>query len=287
LNEPVWEWSIPTYYYIGGLAGAALVLGAATEFTRRQDLECLVKRCHRVGFFGCCISGALLIYDLGRPSRFFNMLRVFRPTSPMNVGTWILSCAGGTSMMSVIFRGRSGFLGPIGKSASYLSGTFGMALATYTGVLISNTAIPVWQESRRIVPLLFAASSMASVGSLFGMIAGGRQERRITKTFGTIGQLAEIAAGIAMERQVSRVPRVGLPLNVGVSGAMWKTAALLTATSFVAGALPNPSRARRIAAGVLGTLGCLLMRFAIERAGVASARDARASFHQQRAGSAH
>ena len=118
LNEPVWEWSIPTYYYVGGLAGAALVLGAATEFTRRRNLECLVERCHRIGFFGCCLSGALLIYDLGRPSRFFNMLRVFRPTSPMNLGTWILSCTGGASMMTVLLRRRVGLLEPIGKSAS-------------------------------------------------------------------------------------------------------------------------------------------------------------------------
>jgi formate-dependent nitrite reductase membrane component NrfD len=158
-----------------------------------------------------------------------------------------------------------------------------MALSTYTGVLISNTAIPVWQESRRVLPLLFAASSMASVGSLFRMIDGAVQERRVTNAFGTVGQLAEIAAAIVMERQASRIPRVGRPLKTGLSGAMWKTAAALTTISFVIGVLPNRSRGKRIAAGVLGTLGSLLTRFAVERAGVASARDARASFHQQRA----
>ncbi len=283
LNEPVWEWSIPTYYYVGGLAGAALVLAAAVQLKRSRKLERLIKRCHWIGFIGCAISGALLTYDLGRPSRFFNMLRVFRPTSPMNIGTWILCGAGATSMTTVVFRGRRGMFGSIGECTGYASGILGMALATYTGVLVSNTAVPVWQESRRVLPVLFAASAMTSVGSAFELFLESEPERRITKAFGSIGQLAEIAAAMVTEKQVSVIPRVGRPLKRGLSGAMWKTAAILTATSFVIGLLPNRSRGKRIGAGVLGTLGSLLMRFAVERAGAASARDARASFHQQRA----
>ena len=96
--------------------------------------------------------------------------------------------------------------GRIGQDAGYLSGAFGMLLATYTGVLVSNTAVPVWQASRRVLPILFGASAMASVGSVFEISGGDPSERRVTKAFGTVGQLAEIAAGFVMERQASMVP---------------------------------------------------------------------------------
>jgi len=286
LNEPVWEWAIPAYYYIGGLTGASLALGAAAQLAHSRKLEPLIDRCHWIGLLGTGASSALLVYDLGRPERFLNMLRVFRPTSPMNMGAWILSGAGGASFGAVLFRGRRGLPGAIGRACGYAAGVFGAGLATYTGVLVANSAIPLWQEARRVLPVLFGSSAMGSVGCIFGMLAESTENRRITRAFGAIGQMAELAAGIVMEKQVSVVPRVGLPLKRGWSGVAWKTSAALTAASVVLGMLPNRSKKRRIAAGLLGTLGSLLLRFTVQHAGVVSARDARASFHQQRAGRA-
>ena len=259
------------------------MLAAAVQLRRSKQRERLIRRCRWMGLIAACISGALLIYDLGRPSRFFNMLRVFRPTSPMNMGVWILTATVGTSMMTLGLRNRNGLLGDIGDACGYASGIAGMGFATYTGVLVSSTAIPVWQESRRVLPVLFAASAMNSVGSVFEMFVEDPEERRITKAFGTAGQIAGMVAGIVMEKHASVVDRVGRPFKQGLSGVMWKTAAVLTATSAAVGVLPGRSRNKRLIAGALGTLGSILMRFAIQRAGVASARDARASFHQQRA----
>ncbi len=284
LNEPVWEWDIPAYYYVGGLTGASLVLGAAAQIGNSNDRAALVRRCHWIGLLGCTMSGGLLIHDLGRPERFLNMLRVFRPTSPMNMGAWVLTGAAVTATGAVLLRGRRGLLERIGRVCGYAAGIFGAALATYTGVLVSNSAIPLWQESRRVLPIVFGSSAMASVGCAFEMFVESAQERRITRAFGTIGQVAELAAGIVMEKQVSAVPRVGRPLQRGLSGVMWRGASVLTASSAALAMLPNRSRKKRIAAGVLGTLGSLLMRFAVQHAGVVSSRDARASFHHQRAG---
>lgn len=282
LNESVWEWAIPTYYYVGGLAGASLVLAAAVQYDRSKNFERLIKRCHWIGFAGCCLSGALLTYDLGRPQRFLNMLRVFRPTSPMNVGAWILTGTSGAASATLLLRGRNGIFGAAGESAGYVAGVMGLGLATYTGVLISNTAVPLWQASRRMLPVLFAASAVTSVGSLFHMFDQTAAERRVTEAFGTAGEIAEVAAAIVTEQQASEVPRVGLPFKRGLSGLMWRTAVVLTASSFVIGLLPNKTRGKRIASGILGTLGSVLTRFAVEHAGNASGRDPRASFHSQR-----
>ena len=106
LKEPVWRWYIPAYFYAGGVAGAAAALGGAVQLAldagapgtlQRFVLpgeHRLVRTCRTIATGGAVLSAALLIADLGRPARFLNMLRVFRPTSPMNMGTWILSAFG-------------------------------------------------------------------------------------------------------------------------------------------------------------------------------------------------
>ncbi len=284
LNEPVWEWAIPTYYYVGGLTGAALVLGAAAQIGDTGRRKKLIRRCHWIGLIGAAISGCLLIYDLGVPSRFFNMLRVFRPTSVMNMGAWILSGTGGTAFLAVVLRGRENWFGTAGDIAGYAAGIFGAGLATYTGVLTANTAVPAWQASRKVLPVLFGTSAMSSVGALFELTVENPEERRLTKIFGTVGQAAELASSIVMEKQASVVPRVGRPLKKGLSGFLWRSAMVLTGVGLVLGLIPKPPRSRRLAAGIMGTLGSALMRVSVEHIGTASARDARASFQQQRAG---
>ena len=187
-------------------------------------------------------------------------------------------------MMAILLRKRGGLLGRFGNLCGLAAGIFGLGLATYAGVLLANTAVPLWQESRRVLPILFGSSAMASAGPACEIFLEDAGERRIARAFGTMGQLVELTAAVVMERQASVVPRVGRPLKRGLSGVMWRTAAVLTASSVIISLLPYRSRNKRFAAGVLGTLGSVLMRFAVEHAGVVSSRDARASFHQQRAG---
>jgi hypothetical protein len=285
LPQPVWKWMIPTYYVVGGITGAALVMSAAAQvrspFAGRSQL---MRSCQWIAFTGSGVSAVLLVADLGRPERFLNMLRVFRPTSPMNMGAWILSGVGITAPGALLLQGKPGFLGMIGSACGLLSGLFGAGLATYTGVLASSSAIPLWQESRRMLPILFGASAMASVGSLLQITQGPNQGRGIATSFGRIGQIGELAASALMERQASEVERVGRPFRENVSGALWRSAAILTASSIVLAVLPGRSRTKRVATSVLGLLGSSLMRFSIEQLGKASARDARASFQQQRLG---
>jgi formate-dependent nitrite reductase membrane component NrfD len=283
LKEPVWSWDIPLYYYIGGAAGASLAMGAAAQWDRSGELDNLIRRCHWTGIIGSTLGGLLLIHDLGRPERFLHMLRVFRPTSPMNMGVWILSGAAPTAICAGLLIRRRGMLGTIGEGFGFASGFFGTALATYTGVLLGTTVVPLWQHSRRILPVLFGASAMASCGSIFDILLESPVEHRITSAFGTAGRVAELAASLALERQVARVPGVVRPLKSGFSGLLWKTAAVLTASSLIVSLLPGRSRKKRIAAGILGTAGSLAMRFAIHRAGIASSRDPRAVTISQRA----
>ena len=91
LKPPVWKvYYIATYYYLGGTAGASLALAAAAQLDGSEDLNHLIRRCHWIGIIGSTLGAGCLIADLGRPSRFLHMLRVFRPTSAMNMGAWVL-----------------------------------------------------------------------------------------------------------------------------------------------------------------------------------------------------
>ena len=215
LKESVWSIDIPLYYYFGGAAGAALALGAAVQLTSGQAgkkrLRRFARDCHWTGVAGSTLGAAFLIHDLGRPARFVYMLRVFRPSSPMNIGAWILAGAAPTAISTAVLINRSGLPGWIGEGTGYASGIFGAALATYTGVLVSNSSIPIWQESRRWMPLLFGASAMASAGAILHLLPQSRAAERAVAIYGTIGRIGELAIGRQVERSASAMQSKASP----------------------------------------------------------------------------
>lgn len=278
IHEPDWGPSIPLYFYVGGLAGASAALGAAAQLAGGEELRPLVRKCRWIAALGTAASGALLIEDLGRPSRFLHMLRVFRPSSPMNVGTWILSAAGSTSGAAAVLPGR------IGDAAGIAAGIAGLPLSGYTAVLVTNTAVPVWQGIRRTLPFFFVAGAMSSAGSMLSILELPQRPARVARTFGAAGKALELAAGFAVEREAARNERVARPLKTGFSGALFRASKWGTAASLALDLLPTKNRQVRVAAGIIGTAAAIASRFAILRAGVRSARDPRATFEPQRQG---
>lgn len=286
LKEPVWIWSIPVYFYVGGTAGAAAVLAAAAQGLGGGELRGLVKTCRWVAAVGGAASTALLIHDLGRPERFLNMLRVFRPTSAMSVGSWVLAGAASATLGSAVLAERRGALGRLGDFAGYVAALLGMPLSGYTAVLLGTTAVPVWQAARRSLPHLFIGTSVSGLASLFGLlpVALSPREEKIVERFGAVGKVVDLAAMAVVELEAKRVEPVGRPLEEGLPGALWQAARILTGASLVLSLVPGRGRAKRFAGGLLGTAGALALRFAVFHAGKASARDPRASFSRQREG---
>jgi formate-dependent nitrite reductase membrane component NrfD len=166
LKPPTWTWEIPAYFFVGGAAGAAAVLGFAAQL--HESSPKLVRDARRIAAIGGALSGPLLIADLGRPKRFLYMLRVFKPQSPMSVGAWLVAAFGGASAAAVLMRGRAGDV------AAAASAVLGLGMATYTGVLIGATTIPVWRKHVGILPIDFGASALASAASILEL-SGHRQ----------------------------------------------------------------------------------------------------------------
>ncbi|MDQ3766987.1 MAG: polysulfide reductase NrfD [Actinomycetota bacterium] len=284
LKEPVWIWAVPAYFYVGGAAGAASLLAEVAESLTGDETADLVRAARRIGAAGGGIGTALLVYDLGRPERFLNMLRVFRPTSAMSVGSWTLAAATPVFAASAVLPHAGGLPGHLGNLLGKVAGLLGMPLAGYTAVLLTNTAVPVWQASRRSLPWLFIGSAMSAAGSLLGFASLNETEAGIVRRFEVAGQVAELVATAAVERDVSKVEQVGLPYKEGVSGGLWRASKVFTAASLALNLLPRHGRAVRLVSGACGTAGALGVRFATFYAGKASARDPRATFHGQRAG---
>jgi formate-dependent nitrite reductase membrane component NrfD len=268
LKEPVWQPEIPAYFFTGGIAGGcSLVHGVA----RVAGQERLAKTALYVGAAADLISPALLVSDLGRPERFHHMLRVFKVTSPMSVGSWILFLSGGASSTAAALE-LAGKLRPVKWLAELVSFATGAPLATYTGTLIANTAIPVWHEARSELPWLFGASAAASAGAATTMFmpAGAAGPARRLAVAGVAAELG------VMEAMQHRLGFVGEVYKQGAAGKLARASKLLTG----AGAALLATRARRsrgaaVAGGALVLAGELALRWSVFRAGFQSARDPR------------
>lgn len=284
LKEPVWEWEIPAYFFTGGLAGAAAVLGGAAALAGGRGVDVLVRRCRLVAAGGAAASALLLISDLGRPARFLAMMRVFRPSSPMNMGTWLLTAFGALSSAAALPVALGRPRAPAGDAAALGAAVLGLPLVGYTGVLLANTAVPIWQSTRNTLPILFAFSGAVSAGGLFDAWrtpgAGGEMAHR----FGLVAKGAELALSRALHREAGAVPRVEQALRRGRGGALLRAARVLLGASALLDLLPGRSRARRAAAGTMALAGTLALRLGVVAAGRWSARDPQATFAMQRAG---
>ena len=94
VKAPVWTHGIAAYLFTGGLAAGSALLAAGGDLTDRPAL----RRAGRLSALAAITASAyFLIEDLGRPERFHHMLRVAKPTSPMSMGTWILTAFGPAS----------------------------------------------------------------------------------------------------------------------------------------------------------------------------------------------
>ncbi|MEZ4616075.1 MAG: NrfD/PsrC family molybdoenzyme membrane anchor subunit [Caldilineaceae bacterium] len=281
MKEPVWIWTVPLYFFVGGAAGAAAVLGSVAQWFGDAKLQGLVTRCRWLAAIGANLGAMLLIADLGRPRRFLNMLRVFRPTSPMSVGSWVLAGSGASMTVSALLNRRRGLLAWVGKLSSAINVFLGIGLAGYTGVLLTNSVVPLWTAARRSLPVLFITSGVASAAALIDFTQLNGREAKVVRYFGLVGRATELLAATVVEREVSQIERVGRPLRAGRSGQLWRASKMLGVVGLLLALWPGNGRTKRRISAICTAVSSLLLRYALMAAGKASARDPQASFEQQ------
>jgi hypothetical protein len=273
LNGPVWHSpDIPGYLFLGGLAGASSLLGAGAQATGRPALALAAK----TGAFGAIsLSLVALVHDLGRPSRFLNMLRVFKVTSPMSVGSWLLAGYGplaGAAAASAV----TGKLPRIGAVATAGAATLGPAVAAYTAALISDTAVPAWHYGYREMPYVFVGSGASAAGGL-GLLLAPERECAPTRNLALLGSALEVGV---LKRMEHRLGMVAEPFHTGKGGRYLRAAEVLSAAG-AAGAVFGRGWVRRLAGAAL-IAASAATRWGIFHAGKDSAADPKYTVVPQR-----
>jgi formate-dependent nitrite reductase membrane component NrfD len=274
IKEPVWTPEIPWYFFFGGMAGASGTL--ALLCGRRHPA--LARRAWYSAMGSVSISPVLLISDLGAPARFLNMLRMFKITSPMSVGSWVLAGSGAATSVAAL-NAATGRFGLLARLCRPVAGTLGLPLATYTGALIAQTAVPVWHEARKELPALFGAGAAVSAGAIATALAPVGQAGP-ARRLALIGATAELGLVALMEQHLDELAE---PYHQGSAAAYGQAARALTAAGVVVTA--GPARRRRSAAVAGATMllaGAVCERWSVFKAGFQSARDPKYTVSPQR-----
>lgn len=275
LKEPQWSWEIPPYFFVGGAAGSAAVIGAMAHWTGRD--EKLARHCRLLAAGGAIVSIGLLISDLGRPARFLAMLRVFKAQSPMSVGAWTLAAFGtfsGAAAFAQIAAERFGLpLRMLGNIAEALAAAAALPFSNYTGVLIGATVIPVWHEHIHSLPIHFG---MSGLNSSVGILELMGHDNSALNTLGFGAAAIECLEGANIELCKKSVIK---PLKRGASGFISRLGGLLSGpiplALRIAAAFGGSRRSKKLrkAAAVSSLAGSMLTRVAWVYAGHVSARD--------------
>ena len=274
VKPPVWKPEIPWYFFTGGLGGASSALAYAATLSGNRRLA---KSSWLLAFVGISVSPILLISDLGRPERFFNMLRVFKITSPMSVGSWLL-LANGAAVAPAASAQILGFPKGVGRRAEPVAALLGPPLASYTALLIANTSIPVWSEARKELPLLFASGGAASAGAAAAIITPARYAGP-ARRLALAGAAGEIVNTELMKRRLGGLATV---YQEGEAGRLERISTALTVAGGALLAGAGRRRAGAVAGGALMIAGAVCKRWAIFKAGFASAEDPQQTVGPQR-----
>jgi formate-dependent nitrite reductase membrane component NrfD len=287
VKPSLWGGLVSGYMFVAGVGGSAQIIASTADLVDDRALAPIVRNGRYIALGATVVGGPLLIVDLHTPQRWYNMLRIFRKTSPMSIGTWVLISFGSLSaaLAAAQFTSDHGhFPGRAMQTAVKLlevpAALAGMAMSTYTGALLSATSTPLWAAAPRRIAALFGASAMAS-GAAALTIA--EQGRGAPDTSRPLDRIALVASALEVFLLLSLRRRFR---EQGVDGALnetgWGLAYDLGVIALGAG-MPMlhhvesvikperaPRRTRKISLAVLA--GGFLLRHVLLRAGNTSAK---------------
>jgi len=287
LQTPTWDNDIAAYFFLGGISSGAFVLGALADLAGGEERRGLARAAHLVSFLTLLPCPALLIDDLGKPSRFHHMLRIFKPSSPMNLGSWTLTGHGLFAALraarSLAEAGRLPLIGPPVRALPVQAMAVGglptaLTLGGYTGVLLGTTSIPVWSTSP-VLGALFMASALstgAAASAVASTLMGNDQpgdDAMLAPLHVALGctELALLGGYLATSGQAAK------PLLHGREGVLLLGAVGASVTALALDVAGMRTTAQRHRCSVLAAAAVLIggacLRWAVVRAGHVSAAD--------------
>jgi formate-dependent nitrite reductase membrane component NrfD len=292
LKQSLYGWKVSAYILVAGIAGSSQILATIGEFTDREAYAGVIRDGRYIALAGSVVGAGLLIIDLHTPARFYNMLRILRPTSPMSIGSYVLTSFGALSALLAAAQLRRdlgaepGALDRAARIAQIPAAMTGAAMSTYTGALLAATSTPLWAALPRLLPAAFGASAMASAAAALSLLARGSERDTLHRV-----ELAASAVELALVAMLpGKLQRNGIATRIGVAPVL--AAAAMPLLHQIAGVIERPradraddtaAQARRAArfgkaSAVAVLAGAFLLRHLVLRAGNESAKRPRDYF---------
>jgi formate-dependent nitrite reductase membrane component NrfD len=294
LAAPVWKWEISTYFFLGGVAAGSFLLARLAERFGGRRYRAVTRAGTAVAAAAVVPCAPLLIKDLGDPKRFHHMLRVFKPHSPMNLGTWVMTSFSGVAALALLREWRRGdrteeelsaterVLDAVVVAVCDVAGVpLALVMACYTGVLLTSTSTPVWRQNPWL-PAAFTASAVGNGAAAISLAlsATGAGDEDTEEALHAIDSAAHAAEAATLAGYVTQAGGLAKPLTHGASAPQfWGGVLGLAASELLKrSAPPGPAgRWRRAASALAGLAGGYALRWAFVHAGKHSADDPEAA----------
>lgn len=287
-----WGLLVAGYFFVGGLSGAAQLIATTVDLFGARGDRGVVRAGRYLAVLGSLISPVLLIADLQTPQRWFNMLRIYRGTSPMSIGSWTLVLFGTFSGLTAVAQAAGDLLqmrkfDRIARLVGIPAAMAGAILATYTGTLLAATSVPLWSTGDRVLPGLFGVSGTVTASAALSLVVRSSRSKHATlrrlERLRLVATLAEVAL-LARQRQIWIDKGVAEPLEQPPLGTFYHVGAVgfgiaLPLVVHVVQAVTRREMPRLAALGAVAALvGGLSQRIAIVLAGRRSAERPRDYF---------
>ena len=291
LKQPSWNNGVAAYFFFGGISAGAAVVGAIAELVGGEKQKRLARVAQYVSFATLLPCPPLLIDDLGMPGRFHHMLRVFKPQSPMNVGSWALMTHGAAATLKVVKTLTSD--GQLLSKLPIVPGVMrffperliavvnvpgAILLGGYTGVLLGTTSVPVWHKSQLLGGLFMSSAFSTGVAAIsLATELTGHVDQEEGSKLAALGAMAGITEGVLLVGYVATSGESRKHLFSGVPGKMMAgaVACLLAATAIEAASAMTGKHNKGASsiASEAALAGGALLRWAVVKAGHGSAAD--------------
>ena len=287
-----WTWQIPIYFWIGGLGAGAHMFATVAQLLGHKD-EALQRAGRYTVLVTMILSPILLIWDLGRPERFLNMMRILKLRSPMSVQSWSLVVFGNLAgLLAARQAAKDGLLGNNvlarllirtipDRLISVLALPVGLNVGSNTGNLLSATSVPMWARNWLFMGPVFLASGLSTALSWLSLVLRLTRsgEEKTLRVLHRAEKAAILVEATLIAASLARMGRWGKPLfskevaPLFVGGTL--VGAILAPFALLSG---RESGGKSILASVLALTGGLAFRFAMIKGGRISADDPEAYF---------
>ena len=293
IKEHTWTWEVPVYFWLGGIGAGSHLISTVAQLLGWKD-RAFFRTARYTVLVTMILSPILLIMDLGRPERFYNMLRVVKLRSPMSSGSWALSIFGVLSgLIAAAQAARDGLLGRDNilvrlvktfipdRLLSVLALPVGLYVGLYSGILLSATSVPMWARNYLLMGPTFLSSGLSTGLSAISFILhlGDWGEKKTLEALRRTERVSLVLEGGLLVASLARMGRWGKPLYSKELAPLFLGGAVLGGVLAPFALLSGrETRGKSLLSSVLALLGGLALRFAVIEGGRHSARDPQATF---------